>query len=163
MIEATVFGADALAARLDAVPQALATNLAQTAERLAGELSRRVRGNLSGAVLQQRSGRLAASVAVTVQPAGSGVTATVGSDAVYAAIHEYGGTLPARTIVPRNARALAFPWQGGERFFKHVAVPPVQMPERSFLRSALAAMTPEIRTALAEAAFAAAAGKSAPP
>lgn len=141
-------GGNVLAARLDAMPRALAAGLAQEAGRLSEELRAAVEHNLSGAVLQQRSGRLAGSIALAVAQSGGAVTATIDSDAPYAAIHEYGGTIPAREILPRNARALAFPWRGRARFFKRVGLPPVRMPERSFMRSALAEMAPEIRGAL---------------
>ena len=67
------------------------TNCAQAVER-----------NLSGAVLQQRSGRLAGSIAVSIDRSGAAVGATVGTDVPYAAIHEYGGTIPARQILPRE-------------------------------------------------------------
>ena len=132
------------------MPQALAARIGREVERLGGVLRDRVERKLSGEVLQRRSGRLAASIAVTVEPAGAG--ATVSSDALYAAIHEYGGTIAARTILPQNARALAFPWRGQQRFFRRVTVPAVTMPERSFMRSALAETAPEIRAAIEAAA-----------
>ena len=149
---ATIEGLDVLAARLEAMPGKLAAALGEEAARLGEELRAAVEQNLSGGVLQQRTGRLAGSIDVSVQRSGTGVSATVGSDVPYAAIHEYGGVIPAREILPTSARALAFPWQGRERFFKRVELPAVQMPERSFLRSALAAMAPEIRAAMAAAA-----------
>lgn len=144
-------GLEALAGRLEAMPEKLAAALGEEAARLGEELRGAVERNLSGGVLQQRSGRLAGSIDVSVERSGAAVSATVGSDAPYAAIHEYGGVIPAHEILPRSARALAFPWQGRERFFKRVELPAVQMPERSFLRSALAEMAPEIRAALAAA------------
>ena len=152
MIDVTVTGLDQAASRFAALPQTLAARLAREVERLGGVLRDRVERKLSGEVLQRRSGRLAASIAVTVEPTGAGATATVSSDAPYAAIQEYGGTIPARTIVPQSARALAFPWRGRQRFFKRVTVPAVTMPERSFMRSALAETAPDIRTAIETAA-----------
>jgi phage gpG-like protein len=152
VISARLVGADALAARFEAMPARLASVLAQEASRLGDELRAAVERNLSGGVLQQRSGRLASSIVVAVEQNGAAVSATLGSDVPYAAIHEYGGVIPAHQILPKSARALAFPWQGRERFFRRVEMPPVQMPERSFLRSALAEMEPEIRAAMAGAA-----------
>ena len=152
MIDVAVKGLDEVAARFAGLPQSLAARVAQEVERLGGVLRDRVERNLSGDVLQRRSGRLAASIAVTVEPTAGGASATVSSDAPYAAIHEYGGTIPARTILPQSARALAFPWRGQQRFFKRVTVPAVTMPERSFMRSALAETAPEIRAALEGAA-----------
>ena len=152
MIDVTVTGLDQAAARFAALPRSLAQRVAQAVERLGGMLRDRVERKLSGEVLQQKSGRLAASIAVTVEPTGAGASATVSSDAPYAAIHEYGGTIPARTILPQSARVLAFPWRGQQRFFKRVTVPAVTMPERSFMRSALAETAPEIRAAIETAA-----------
>jgi hypothetical protein len=84
---------------------------------------------------------------------GLGASVSVTSDAPYAAIHEYGGTIPAHTILPQSARALAFPWRGQPRFFKRVQLPAVAMPERSFMRSALDETAPEIQAAIEAAAF----------
>ena len=152
MIAVSTEALDALAGRLAVLPQTVAARLAQEVERLGGILRDRVERKLSGEVLQQRSGRLAASIAVDVERSGLAVRATVGSDAPYAAIHEYGGVIPARQILPQSARALAFPWRGQQRFFKRVQLPAVTMPERSFLRSALAETAPEIRAAIEAAA-----------
>ncbi len=157
MITARLDGGDALAARLAALPATLNASLAQAVAELGRALYLRVERNLSGAVLRRRSGRLAASVAVAVERRGSAVSATLKTDVPYAAIHEYGGILPARLVLPQRGRALAFPWRGQERFFARVSVPPAAMPERSFMRSALADMAPEIRAALTRAALAAAA------
>jgi HK97 gp10 family phage protein len=148
----TIEGLDALAARLEAMPGKLTAALGEEAARLGDELRAAVERNLSGGVLQQKTGRLAGSIEMSVQRNGAAVSATVGTDVPYAAIHEYGGMIPAHEILPQSARVLAFPWQGRERFFKRVELPAVQMPERSFLRSALAEMEPEIRAAMAAAA-----------
>jgi phage gpG-like protein len=148
---ATIEGGDTLATRLEAMPDKLAVALREEAGRLGDELRATVVRNLSGGVLQQRTGRLAGSIDVSVEQNGAAVSAKLGTDVPYAAIHEYGGMIPAREILPQSARALAFPWQGRVRFFKRVELPPVQMPERSFLRSALAEMEPEIRSAMAAA------------
>ncbi|HTQ33570.1 MAG TPA: phage virion morphogenesis protein [Stellaceae bacterium] len=152
MITVSADGFDALSARLTALPQTLAARLTQEIERLGGTLRDRVERNLSGRVLQQRSGRLAASIAVDVEQVGIGARLSVSSDSSYAAIHEYGGIIPGRTILPRNARALSFPWRGEQRFFKRVSLPAVTMPERSFMRSALSETEADIQSAIAAAA-----------
>ena len=152
MITVSADGLDALSARLGALPEMLAARLTQEIERIGGTLRDRVERNLSGAVLRQRSGRLAASIAVNVERVGIGARLSVSSDTPYAAIHEYGGTIPGRTILPRSARALSFPWRGQQRFFKRVSLPAVAMPERSFMRSALEATEAEINSAIAAAA-----------
>ena len=72
---------------------------------------------------------------------GDDIVGTVGSDVVYARIHEYGGT-----IVPKVAKALRFVIGG-----QTVVAKSVTMPERSFLRSALSDREMDIRAALAAA------------
>jgi phage gpG-like protein len=152
MITASTDGLDAELGRLAALPQTLAARLTQEVARLGDVLRDRVERNLTGGVLQRRSGRLAGSIGVAVERSGLSATATVSSDAPYAAIHEYGGVIPARTILPRSARALAFPWRGKQRFLKRVQLPAVTMPERSFMRSALDETAPEITAAIEAAA-----------
>ena len=151
MISVSANAVDAEIARLDALPQSLAARLADEVARLGEVLRDRVERNLTGEVLQSRSGRLAGSVAVSVEASGAAMRASVSSDAPHAAIHEYGGTIPAHEILPRSARVLAFPWRGRRRFFKRVSLPAITMPERSFMRSALDETEPEIRAALAQA------------
>ena len=148
MITASVTGGEGVGE----LPQALAERLSQEIERLGGVLRERIERKLSGEVLQRRSGRLLGSITVEAERVGLGASVTIGSDAPYAAIHEYGGTIPARTMLPQSARALAFPWHGQQRFFKRVQLPAVTMPERSFMRSALDETLPEIRAAIEAAA-----------
>jgi phage gpG-like protein len=75
----------------------------------------------------------------------------VGTNLVYAAIHEYGGTTRAHVIEARKAKALAFQMGGQTVFFKRVNHPGSHMPERSFLRSALEENAGSIRDALERA------------
>jgi phage gpG-like protein len=151
MIAVTMTGADALATRLEKMPEAATQRVAQEIDRLSQELRDRVQRKLSGEVLQRRSGRLAASIDVALTQSGGAIGASLSTDVEYAAIHEYGGTIGARQILPRSARALAFPWRGQQRFFTRVELPTVTMPERSFLRSALDEMAPAIRAAIENA------------
>jgi phage gpG-like protein len=148
MITVSVAGGEGIGA----LPQALAERLSREIERIGGVLRERIERNLSGAVLRRRSGRLAASITVEAERTGLGASVTIASDAPYAAIHEYGGTIPARLVLPQSARALAFPWRGRQRFFKRVQLPAVAMPERSFMRAALDETLPEMRAAIAAAA-----------
>jgi phage gpG-like protein len=152
MITVSVDGLGALSTRVGALPQTLAERLAQEIERLGGVLRARIDRKLSGEVLRRRTGRLAGSITVTAERVGLGASVTVGSGSPYAAIHEYGGILPARTVLPQAARVLAFPWRGQQRFFKRVQLPATTMPERSFMRSALNETLPEIRAAIEAAA-----------
>ena len=100
-----------------------------------------VLGKLSGQVLNQRTGRLAASLFSQVTDDAGGVVGTVGVNTPYARIHEYGGV-----IEPVNALALRFQING-----QWVMVKRVVMPERSYLRSTLGEMADEIRSRLTAA------------
>lgn len=59
--------------------------------------------NLSNKVLKRRTGTLASSIRTRVD---SDLSGTVGTNVVYARIHEYGGTTKAHVIEPRNAKVL---------------------------------------------------------
>lgn len=78
-----------------------------------------------GGKMLQKSGRLAASIT----EAHGNDWAQVGASAVYAAIHQLGGTTRAHEIKPRNKKALAF---GGHVVAK-VNHPGSNIPARPFL------------------------------
>ena len=104
-------------------------------------------------MLNARSGELAGSINATVDHAGADILVRVGpaADITYAAIHEFGGTIPPHEIVPNKASALAFAAGGKQIFAKRVNLPAVTTPERSYLRSSLAEMAGEIVEGLGEA------------
>jgi phage gpG-like protein len=104
--------------------------------------------------LNTRSGALSDSIAVSVNADSDGVLASVGSegDVKYAAIQEYGGKTSAHEILPAKADVLAFVIGDAQHFARRVEHPGSLIPERSYLRSALADMKDEILTALAGAA-----------
>lgn len=101
-------------------------------------------------MLQRRSGRLASSIVQQVD----GLSASVGFDPAavpYGAAQEFGADLRAHLIAVKNARALSFVVAGKRVFAKHVMFPGAHLPERSFLRSALAGLAPEIGAVIAAA------------
>jgi len=106
---------------------------------------------LHGQVLKQRTGRLAGSIHVTPHLGDTQSYVQVGTNVEYARIHEYGGTTKAHIITARNKKALAFISGGADVIVRSVRHPGSKMPERSFLRSALRDMTPEIKQRLAAA------------
>jgi phage gpG-like protein len=105
--------------------------------------------------LNRRTGHLSNSV----RPVLTGDTLSAGSAAgmgvPYARIHEFGGIIPAHTVVVRNAKALAFSVNGMMRFATSVNIPNVTMPERSYMRTSLREEAPsgieQLRTAVREA------------
>jgi phage gpG-like protein len=136
------------------MPARLRDALAAKADVLAGDLQAKIRQKLSGTVLNAKSGALARSIVATLDDSADRVSVRVASVGVkYAAIHEYGGTIPPHEIVPDKAKVLAFLVGGKQAFAARVQIPAVTMPERSYMRSALAEMADEIRDGLAEAAM----------
>jgi phage gpG-like protein len=152
MLTVSVDGVDALQARLDAYPAALASDLADKAQKLASALADKVKyEKLAGDLLNSRSGALAASIAAEVSGDGEDITATVGSfgDVKYAAIQEYGGRTAAHEILPSKARVLAFVAGGATHFAARIEHPGSTIPERSYLRSSLEEQSDAIVAALA--------------
>ncbi len=116
--------------------------VAAKAEALRLALVDKVDRNLSGAVLQSRSGALRASIRSAVQAGDASVSVTLESVGVsYAAIQEYGGRTAAHDILALKAQALRF---ADGRFAMRAHHPGSAIPERSYLRSALGELRAEL-------------------
>lgn len=88
--------------------------------------------------LRVRTGTLLNSVQKHIIENGNTVTGTIGPENVpYAAIHEYGGIIPARRIEPRNAKVLSWMGGGGRFFSKGHMIPATRIPARPYLQPAL--------------------------
>ena len=157
MITGYLVGDQQVLERLRALPDAVHSSLLRALTRLGIELQRDVQQDkLSGQVLKSRSGSLRSSIDLTVDQSGGTITANVFSVSPYAAVHEYGfaGTVSVRASLRRITKAFGRPIAE-----KTISVPAydrrVDLPERSFLRSALEDMAPaireEVQTALSEA------------
>ena len=144
---------DSASAALAAMPERISAALSDKANALAAELEAKVQRKLAGGVLNQRTGALARSIVTTIEDTAAGVSASIATsgDVKYAAIQEFGGTIPPHQILPDKAKALAFAVDGKEVFAKLVNLPAVTMPERSYMRSSLAEMQDVIREELTEA------------
>jgi phage gpG-like protein len=100
---------------------------------------------LSGDILKVRTGRLRRSIHPEWDFKPGHMGATVGTNVEYAAIHEYGfkGTVQVKSFQREMTKAFGRPIAP-----KQVTVSAhsrnINMPERSFLRSALKEMRPEI-------------------
>jgi phage gpG-like protein len=145
MITAHLVGDTELIARLSAMPGGLQQGIARAMTRLALKLKQLVQQKLSGPVLKTRSGQLRSSINTQVQQSSTEITATVETNVPYAGFHEF-GVPHSWEIRPRSARALAFEIGGRTIFAAYVIHPP--LPERSFMRSSLREMTPEIEAEL---------------
>jgi len=149
-------GESALADQLAGLPDALRAALAEKVGSLAQDLYEQVTGaNLSGDVLNARSGRLRDSIQIQ-QHAGDGRTgADIFADGSvpYAAIQEFGGKTAAHEILPNKSRSLAFLMNGKQIFSRRVEHPGSVIPARSYLRSALSDQSDEIVQDLAQVAI----------
>lgn len=134
----------------DKLNQKLTTTIYSLTEKLRTHI---VRDKLMGQVLKRQTGRLGQSIQTEVTQTANSTTGLVYSagDVKYAAIHEYGGIIPAHVIEVKNGKALAFMMGGKMAFYKKVNHPATVMPERSFMRSALADMSDEITEAITAA------------
>ncbi len=148
---------DGASAALADLPERVRDALSAKANALAAELEAKIQQKLSGTALNARTGALARSIVTTIAESSTDISVSIAAngDVKYAAIHEFGGTIPPHQIVPDKAKALAFAVGGKEVFAARVNVPAVTMPERSYLRSSLAETADTIRddltTAVAQA------------
>jgi len=144
---------DGASAALEDMPERVRDALSAKANALAAELEAKIQQKLSGGVLNARTGALARSIVTTIDETSAGISVSISTngDVKYAAIHEFGGSIPPHQIVPDKAKALAFAVGGKEVFAARVNLPTVTMPERSYLRASLAEMADAIRDGLSEA------------
>jgi hypothetical protein len=157
VITAYLVGDVQLLERLRALPDAINSGLLRGITQLGIELQRHVQQDkLSGQVLRSRTGSLRSSIGLRVDQSGGAVTASVFADSRYAGAQEYGftGTISVRASLRRIRDAFGRPI--AEKTISVRAYDRrIDLPERSFLRSALADMAPVIRdevgAALAEA------------
>jgi phage gpG-like protein len=134
---------------LDLDTETFAAALADKADALRQQLEDKIKANLSGAILQSRSGALLGSISSDIEDDGSGVTTTVTSaDVPYAGILEYGGKTGAHDILPSKARALAFVAGGTQRFAGIVHHPGATIRAFAFMSSALDDLRDEIGAGL---------------
>lgn len=149
MIRAEVTKGRNLPSELRSVVPKLSSAVDKAVLRLALKMTALVKTKLSGQVLKVRTGTLRRSINYKIsRPSSQSTEAIVGTNVKYAAIHEYGGTIPARIVYPRTKMALKFQMAGKTVFAKKAMIPSAKMPVRSFLRASLAEMTPEIKREL---------------
>jgi phage gpG-like protein len=147
-----VEGVDEVVGRLLLAPKAVRDAVFRAVERSAAAVTARAKAKLSDDVLHVRTGRLRRSVHYAMTGTEATPTAAIGTDVEYAAIHEFGGQTKSHVIEAVNARVLAWPGADGQMHFAaSVNHPGSRMPERSFLRSALADEAAAIRERINEA------------
>jgi len=147
VITAYLVGDEQLLERLRALPDAVNSGLLRGITQLGIELQRHVQEDkLSGQVLRSRTGSLKSSIDLRVDQSSGAITASVFSDSRYAGVQEYGfaGTVSVRASLRRIREAFGRPI--AEKTISVRAYDRrMDLPERSFLRSALEDMAPAIR------------------
>jgi hypothetical protein len=155
VISACLVGDEQALERLRALPEAVNSRLLSAITRLGIDLQADVQEDkLNGQVLKSRSDSLRSSIDFRVDQSGNTFTASVFTDSRYAAAQEYGfvGTVSVRASLRRIREAFGRPISKktiSVRAYDHR----MDLPERSFLRSALTDMTPAIHDGV-EAALA---------
>jgi len=157
VITAYLAGDEQLLERLRALPDVFNSGLVRSITQLGIDLQRNVQQDkLGGHVLRSRTGALKSNIDLRVDQGARSVTTSVFTDLRYGAAQEYGfaGTVSVGASLRRIREAFGRPIAEktiSVRAFNRR----MDLPERSFLRSALEDMTPAIRkgveAALAEA------------
>jgi hypothetical protein len=144
---------DAAAQRLRKLGAAAESGIARAVAKLGIELRNTVQQDkLGGEVLRPRSGALRDSITLRLEQRQAAFSATVSSDARYAAAQEYGfqGRVDVRASLRRITKAFGRPIApitiGVGAYSRRMDLPP-----RSFLRSSLDDMAPHIGSEIDDA------------
>lgn len=151
MLNVEFIGGDVLAAVLRSYGGKVQTAIVQSIGRSALRLQSEVMDNrLSGQVLNIRTGNLRRSIHQQVTSSGGLVVGEVNTNVRYGAAHEYGfaGTVNVKASMRQIRQAFGRPLKSPRYVQIRAHARNVKLPERSFLRSALRDMKPEIEADL---------------
>jgi phage gpG-like protein len=140
MIDAYLVGDAEVVARLDGMPAKLRDEMKVGIGRATLKLQRMVvQDKLSGQVLKVRTGTLRRSIDQAVTDEGANVVGTVSTNVKYARVHEYGfkGVVTVRESLRTIRQAFGRPIDA-KQITVRAHSRKMDLPERSFLRSALA-------------------------
>lgn len=128
--------------KLKAIPDEVRKRLRVVLVRISQELADQIRSNISGPILNVRTGKLLASIRTELYETPSGIWARVYTTEVYAAMLEWGGQTRPHVIYPVNAAALHFFASGGaEVFAMKVNHPGSKIPAFAYMRTSLQQIT----------------------
>lgn len=151
MLKMEFIGGDVLAAVLRSYGEKVQTAIVQSVGRSALRLQREVMQNrLSGQVLNVRTGNLRRSIHQRVTNTGSAVIGEVNTNVRYGKAHEYGfsGTVNVKASLRQVRQAFGRPLKSPRYIQVRAHSRNVRLPERSFLRTALRDIKPEIEADL---------------
>ena len=146
MLNVSITGMDEVMARLNVAPQRLTESLRIAMTRLSIIVQSAVKEQkLTGQALSVRTGTLRRSINRVVSQDDGGIYATIGTNVVYGAVHEYGYQGPQAVRAHTRTSVL------GNQYTVGAFTRQVNLPERSFLRSTLAEREGEIQLTLRQA------------
>lgn len=152
LITAYLIGDRELVARLQAMPVKVQGSLLRAVTALSLQIQDYVKqSKLSGQVLKRRTHNLADNIHQRVEAGETAVTGIVGTNVPYAAFHEFGfsGTESVKGHLRTIKQAFGKPLkEGSKEIFVGAHSRQVNYPARSFLRTALADLTPQIKDVL---------------
>lgn len=151
MLKMEFIGGDVLAAVLRSYGGKVQTAIVQSIGRSALRLQSEVMDNrLSGQVLNIRTGNLHRSIHQQVTSSGGLVVGEVNTNVRYGVAHEYGftGTVNVKASMRQIRQAFGRPLKSPRYVQIRAHSRNVKLPERSFLRSALRDMKPDIEADL---------------
>ena len=151
MLKMEFIGGDVLAAVLRSYGGKVQTAIVQSIGRSALRLQSEVMDNrLSGQVLNIRTGNLHRSIHQQVTSSGGLVVGEVNTNVRYGVAHEHGfaGTVNVKDSMRQIRQAFGRPLKSPRYVQIRAHSRNVKLPERSFLRSALRDMKPEIEADL---------------
>jgi phage gpG-like protein len=152
MLTVRTTGIEAAAAKHAGLKAAMHAELLATVQRETLALQRHVvEDKLSGQVLNVRTGTLRRSITQEVKESPGVIVGSVGTNLGYGLAHEFGATIQHPGSVARRAKALHWVAAGQDVFAAWTRPHTIKLPERSFLRSALADRRDAFITAVKEA------------
>jgi phage gpG-like protein len=146
----TITGADAVIARLKAMPEVLRPRIRKIIEKFAIDVQASAKQKLSDDYLAVRTGRLRRSITFAVNDQGTAIMGNVGSNVDYAARQEYGfsGTESVRSFMRNQSMAFGKPitprMVSVRAFSRHA-----NTPAKHFLRDSLQGAKPSLYERLA--------------
>jgi phage gpG-like protein len=157
-ISGRIAGANTVLNQFASVTPEARKRVRDTVSRLALQLLRHVKADkLSGQVLRNVTGTLRRSINQKVRDEQGAIIGSVGTNLSYARAHELGVDMHKAVQVRAHLRTITQAWGRPLATPRQVQVGPfsrnqhIHLPERSFLRSALDDMRPEIRQQLVDA------------
>lgn len=147
---------DSVMALLDTISPHVHDALLPAITRDANSILGLARAKASGEVLHEKTGKYVKSIKMKVYDSKKRVYAKVYSRDPRAALFEWGGSTPAREILPNVAQVMAFMGSSGQVFAKVVHRPVVQYPARPVINAAFDEMKSDVQMDIEKAGFAAA-------